>query len=262
MEETILEIRGAVKTFGGLTAVNRVSTSISRGEIRALIGPNGSGKTTLLNVISGIYAPEEGSVLFEGREIQGLPSFGVARQGINRTFQNIRLFGNLSVMKNVIIGSHVKGRAGLLDAVLYTKRAREEERILKNKAEACLDFVGLKVDPAVKAASLSYGQRRLLEVARALASEPRLILLDETAAGLNPQEKQHLIDIIRKIRDRGITVLFVEHDMSMVMSVSDRITVLNFGSRIAEGSPEEIRNNRLVLEAYLGKVNHAEVEQG
>ncbi|MDR1625239.1 MAG: ABC transporter ATP-binding protein [Spirochaetia bacterium] len=260
MADVILDIQNAVKRFGGLTAVNRVSTAIRRGEIRALIGPNGSGKTTLLNVISGIYAPEEGAILFEGAPIQGLFPYGVAWRGISRTFQNIRLFGNLSVIKNVMIGAHIQGKAGILQAILFPKHTREEEQKLRNKAESCLGFVGLEIDTAVKAASLSYGQRRLLEVARALASDPRLILLDETAAGLNPQEKRHLIDIIRKIRDKGITVLFVEHDMGVVMSVSDRITVLNFGSKIAEGTPDEIKTNQLVLEAYLGKENYAEVE--
>jgi branched-chain amino acid transport system ATP-binding protein len=258
--DIILDIQNTVKRFGGLTAVNSVSTSIRRGEIRALIGPNGSGKTTLLNVISGIYTPEEGTILFEDRPIQGLPPYEVAWRGISRTFQNIRLFGNLSVMKNVMIGAHTKGKRGIFQAILFSKYTQEEERKLRCEAQACLEFVGLDIDTAVKAASLSYGQRRLLEVARALAADPHLLLLDETAAGLNPQEKQHLINIIRKIRDRGITVLFVEHDMGVVMSVSDRITVLNFGSKIAEGSPDEIKTNQLVLEAYLGKENYAEVE--
>jgi branched-chain amino acid transport system ATP-binding protein len=260
IKETILEIKNIMKVFGGLTAVNQVSTSIARGEIRALIGPNGSGKTTLLNVISGLYKPENGIIKFEGKEIQGQPPYNITRSGISRTFQNIRLFGNLSIRKNVMVGAHVKGNAGLIESIVYSKHTKNEEKWLNQKAETCIEFVGLNVDPALKAASLSYGQRRLLEVARTLASEPSMILLDESAAGLNPQEKQHLINIIRKIRDQGITVLFVEHDMSMVMSVADRITVLNFGSRIAEGTPEEIQNDQLVLEAYLGKENHAEVE--
>jgi len=258
--DSILDIKGIVKRFGGLTAVNEVSTSIARGEIRALIGPNGSGKTTLLNVISGIYTPDEGAILFENNPIHNLPSYKIAWCGISRTFQNIRLFGNLSVLKNVMVGGHRKGKAGILQALLFSKSMQEEEKRLRKNAEACLEFVGLDIDPAEKASSLSYGQRRLLEVARALAADPHLILLDETAAGLNPQEKQHLVGIIKKIRGKGITILFVEHDMNMVMSVSDRITVLNFGGKIAEGSPLEIRTDQQVLEAYLGKEDYAEVE--
>jgi ABC-type branched-subunit amino acid transport system ATPase component len=260
MTNTILDIKGIVKKFGGLTAVDNVSTSITRGEIRALIGPNGSGKTTLLNVISGIYTPNEGTILFENNPINNLPPYKIASCGISRTFQNIRLFGNLSVVHNVMVGGHRKGKAGILQALLFSKQTREEEKGLRKNAEACLEFVGLEIDPAEKASSLSYGQRRLLEVARALAADPSLILLDETAAGLNPQEKQHLINIIRKIRDRGITILFVEHDMNIVMSISDRITVLNFGGKIAEGAPDEIKTNQQVLEAYLGKEDYAGIE--
>ena len=260
MSHNILEIKDIVKKFGGLTAVNNITTSITRGEIRALIGPNGSGKTTLLNIISGIYTPDGGTIMFEDNPIHKLPPYQIAWRGISRTFQNIRLFGNLSVIKNVMIAGHRKGKTGILRAIIFSKQTQEEEQRLKKNAEECLEFVGLEVDPAIKASSLSYGQRRLLEVARALAVEPRLILLDETAAGLNPQEKQHLISIIRKIRDKGITILFVEHDMNMVMAVSDQISVLNFGRKIAEGSPDEIKANSEVLEAYLGKEEYAEVE--
>lgn len=259
-KEVILEIQEITKRFGGLVAVNKVSTEVCKGEIVALIGPNGSGKTTLLNVISGLYSPEDGKILFKGKEIQAIPPYHITQAGLTRTFQNIRLFDNLSILKNIMIGTHIKGNSNLFDAIINNKSTRVEELQSREKAMECLDFVGLNVDPLIKAGSISYGQRRLVEVARAIASDPSLLLLDETAAGLNPQEKQHMTDIIRKIRDRGISVLFVEHDMSMVMSAADRITVLNFGSRIAEGTPKEIQCDPLVLAAYLGKDNYVEAE--
>ncbi len=250
--KVILSIDGVTKVFGGLTAVNDLSLQIHKAEIVALIGPNGSGKSTTLNIISGLYSPEKGRIVFEDTDIQGLPPYRIVDSGLRRTFQNIRLFKDLSIIKNVMIGAHPCGKANVLNSVFKTKRIREEEEKIETIAYDCLKFVGLDVDPKVKAGSLAYGQCRLLEIARALASSPRLLMLDETAAGLNPSEKQNMINIINRIRDKGISILFVEHDMSMVMKVADRIAVLNFGSKIAEGTKKEIQNDPLVLTAYLG----------
>ncbi|WP_434510721.1 ABC transporter ATP-binding protein [Desulfitobacterium sp. AusDCA] len=250
---TLFEGKGVTKKFGGLTAVNSVELNIEKGEIRALIGPNGSGKTTFINLISGVYQLTDGKIMFNGKEISNLKPYKITETGISRTFQNIRLFPELSVIQNVMVGRHTQIKYGLWDSWLRTRKERHEEE--KNR-QICFDFiqfVGLDGKENFKAKNLSYGQQRLVEIARALAAEPSLLLLDEPAAGMNSKEKMELMNLIRKINERGITILLIEHDMKLVMEVSNQISVLNFGRLIAEGTPKEIGNNSSVIEAYLGK---------
>jgi len=249
---TLLSVKGLAKHFGGLKAVDGVDMEVRRGEIQALIGPNGSGKTTILNMLSGLYVPTAGEISLEGTVITGRKPHVITAHGMARTFQNIRLFGELTVLDNVLIGQHCHSKAGVVPSVLQPASQQAEEAGMRKKALEMLEFVGLRGKEFAQANSLPYGQQRLLELARALASDPKILLLDEPAAGLNANETEALIDLLFRIRDQGITILLVEHDMSLVMNVSDHITVLNFGKKIAEGAAEAIEKNQEVIDAYLG----------
>lgn len=252
LKEPILEVSHLSKKFGGIVAVSDVSFSVMSGQIKAVIGPNGAGKTTTFNLITGVDSPTAGQIRFKGAEINRMKPYEIASKGISRTFQNVELFNNMSVLESVMVGRHPRTFSGMLSAAFRLPLSKREEKLIAKDAMEWLEFFGLDAYAEDLAANLPFGQQRILEFARAMATNPELLLLDEPAAGLNISETEQVGEFIRKIREMGVTVILVEHDMSLVMDISDEIIVLNYGKLIAEGTPREIQNNADVIAAYLG----------
>lgn len=251
--EPILSVQGITMKFGGLVALKDVTFDVYKGDLLAVIGPNGSGKTTLFNVITGIYSPAGGRIDFSGADITSKRPYETAAMGISRTFQNINLFDSMTVLENVIVGQHSTTKAGLWDAIVRSARFKEEGDVTRRKAEELVEFVGLGDDMNELAKNLPYGKQKRLEIARGLASDPQLLLLDEPMAGLNPTEKALACELVLAVKQRGVTTILIEHDMKVVMGISERIEVLNHGELIARGTPDEVRTNPRVIEAYLGR---------